>query len=350
MSSFPQSGVVALLPESQPPWKEFIFSMGTQALALFFLFLIGISHPEVLVPLPRDYHFIRLVATPPPVNQQPAPTRLLEKQLVVAQSETPIEDTLHIPADLPKPKNNVDLTAPRIEIAEANALPLPPTTLVVPRQPVRTNVFSPGSSATPTVARAPQLVQTGGFGDPNGVPAQPKNGRPVTIAQAGSFALPSGPGYGNGTGGAHGVPGVVVSAGFGNGVATGDGKGRVSASSRVQVREAGFGDAADASTLQPHSKSVAQTAPRIFPAEIVFKPLPTYTAEARKLRLEGEVLLEVVFGASGQLRVVRVVQGLGHGLDDAAIQAAERIRFKPALRDGQPTDFTAVLHVIFQLA
>jgi TonB family protein len=115
------------------------------------------------------------------------------------------------------------------------------------------------------------------------------------------------------------------------------------------VREAGFGDA-DASTLQPHSKSVAQTAPRIFPAEIVFKPLPTYTAEARKLRLEGEVLLEVVFGASGQLRVVRVVQGLGHGLDDAAIQAAERIRFKPALRDGRPTDFTAVLHVIFQLA
>ncbi|PYX38096.1 MAG: hypothetical protein DMG75_04915 [Acidobacteria bacterium] len=329
MSSFPQSGVVALLPESQPPWKEFIY-------------------PEVLVPLPRDYHFIRLVATPPPVNQQPAPTRLLEKQLVVAQSETPIEDTLHIPADLPKPKNNVDLIAPRIEIAEANALPLPPTTLVVPRQPVRTNVFSPGSSATPTVARAPQLVQTGGFGDPNGVPAQPKNGRPVTIAQAGSFALPSGPGYGNGTGGAHGVPGVVASAGFGNGVATGDGKGRVSAS-RVQVREAGFGGA-DASTLQPHSKSVAQTAPRIFPAEIVFKPLPTYTAEARKLRLEGEVLLEVVFGASGQLRVVRVVQGLGHGLDDAAIQAAERIRFKPALRDGQPTDFTAVLHVIFQLA
>ncbi|PYX60909.1 MAG: hypothetical protein DMG73_05220 [Acidobacteria bacterium] len=50
------------------------------------------------------------------------------------------------------------------------------------------------------------------------------------------------------------------------------------------------------------------------------------------------------------MRVVRVVQGLGHGLDDAAIQAAERIRFKPALRDGQPTDFTAVLHVIFQLA
>src|SRR5438132_13535713 len=113
MSSFPQSGVVALLPESQPPWKEFIFSMGTQALALFFLFLIGISHPAVLVPLPSDYHFIRLVATPPPVNQQPSPTRLLDKQSVVAQREPPTDDTLPIPADLPKPKSTVHLIAPR---------------------------------------------------------------------------------------------------------------------------------------------------------------------------------------------------------------------------------------------
>src|SRR5437016_13031406 len=347
MSSFPQSGVVALLPESQPPWKEFIFSMGTQALALFFLFLIGISHPEVLVPLARDYHFIRLVATPPPVNHQPAPTRLLEKQLVGAQSETPIEDTLHIPADLPKPKNNVDLTAPRIEIAEANALPLPPTTLVVPRQPVRTNVFSPGSSATPTVARAPQLVQTGGFGDPNGVPAQPKNGRPVTIAQSGSFDLPSGPGYGNGTGGARGARGVVASAGFGNGVATGDGNGRVSA--HGAVRQGGFGDADAAATAQARPKP-AEQAPKVLPAEIISKPLPVYTEEARKLRVEGEVLLEVIFEASGQVRVLRVVRGLGHGLDEAAVRAAEQIRFKPALRDGQPADSTAVLHIIFQLA
>ena len=346
MSSFPKSGVVALLPESQPPWKEFFFSIGTQALALVLLFLIGVSHPEVLVPLPRDYHFIRLVDTPTPVNHQPAPTLLQEKQALVALSETPAKDTVRVPAELPKPKSNVNLTAPQLEIAEAKSAPLTPATVAVPRQPVHTNVFSQGSSATPTIARAPQQVQTGGFGDPNGVPAQPKNGRPITIAQAGSFDLPSGLGYGNGTGGAHGVPGVVASAGFGNGVATGDGKGRASAS-RVQVREAGFGDAA--STLQPHSKSVAQTASKMFPAEIVFKPLPTYTDEARKLRLEGEVLLEVVFGASGELRVLRVVQGLGHGLDDAAIQSAQRIRFQPALRDGQPADSIAVLHVIFQL-
>jgi TonB family protein len=78
--------------------------------------------------------------------------------------------------------------------------------------------------------------------------------------------------------------------------------------------------------------------------------VPTYTDEARSLKIQGEVLLEVVLEASGKLRIVRVVRGLGHGLDDAAVRAAEQIRFKPALRDGQPADSTAVLHIVFQLA
>ena len=69
----------------------------------------------------------------------------------------------------------------------------------------------------------------------------------------------------------------------------------------------------------------------------------------KKLHIEGEVLLEVVFESSGKLHVVRVVRGLGHGLDEAAIQAAEQIHFKPALHDGQPADSNAVLHILFQL-
>ena len=84
--------------------------------------------------------------------------------------------------------------------------------------------------------------------------------------------------------------------------------------------------------------------------EITFKPNPVYTDEARSLKLEGEVLLEVSFSANGTLHVNRVVRGLGHGLDEAAIAAANKIRFKPALRNGQPVDSTAVVHVVFQLA
>jgi TonB family protein len=218
---------------------------------------------------------------------------------------------------------------------------------MIPRPPVKTNVFSTGSSATPTMAAAPAKVQTGGFGDPNGVPNQDNHGRPVTIAQAGSFDMPSGPGYGNGTGGSHGIRGVVASTGFGSGVATGNSSGPISGS-RGAVRQGAFGDA-DVVASQPKPKSVDPVI-KTLPVEITYKPRPVYTDEGRQLKIEGEVLLEVVFSANGQIRIVKVVRGLGHGLDESAVRAAEKIQFKPALRDGHPADFEAVLHIEFQLA
>ena len=199
------------------------------------------------------------------------------------------------------------------------------------------------------MAAAPQKVQTGGFGDPNGVPNSDPHGRPVTIAQLGSFEMPAGPGYGNGTGGANGKRGVVASAGFGSGVATGDNSGRVSAS-RGTVRQSGFGDADVITTPQTKAAKLEQPAVKTVPAEITYKPRPVYTEEGRKLKIEGEVLLDVVFTAGGQIRIVKVMQGLGHGLDESAMQAAAKIQYKPALKNGQPTDFEAVLHVVFQLA
>ena len=75
-----------------------------------------------------------------------------------------------------------------------------------------------------------------------------------------------------------------------------------------------------------------------------------YTPEARQLQLQGEVLLEVMFGSNGELRVNRVVRGLGHGLDEAAVSAANKIKFKPAQRNGTSVDSTAIVHVMFQLA
>ena len=69
--------------------------------------------------------------------------------------------------------------------------------------------------------------------------------------------------------------------------------------------------------------------------EITFKPRPNYTEEARRARIEGDVVLEVLFTASGTLRVLRVVRGLGYGLDQNAIEAAAKIRFRPATEDEQ---------------
>src|SRR3989475_1922536 len=348
MSQAPYHGPFSMLPERRPPWKEFLFSMGAESVALLVLAWVGVLHPEVLAPPIHDYHFVQLVNTPPPVNHQPAPVRMI-KPPVVAERENP--QALRLPPESKKVKVPDDSPAPpKVEVAASSKpLPLTPTAPVIPRQLVKTNVFSTGSSAPPTIARAPQQVQTGGFGDPNGVPARESNGRPVNIAQLGSYDLPSGPGYGNGTGGGRGARGVVASAGFGNGVATGDGSGRVN-TSRGTVRQSGFGDAEPTAVSQVRPKAAETAAPKLVPAEIISKPTPVYTDEARKMRVEGEVLLEVVFESSGRLHIVRVVRGLGHGLDEAAVRAAEQIRFKPALRNGQPADSTAVLHIVFQLA
>jgi TonB family protein len=278
---------------------------------------------------------------------KPAPVRTFPTPKV-AEVVTPRPEALRVPKELvPEKKAAIPEVQPPKVVLAAKVETIPDSKPVLPKQLVRTNVFSTGSSATPTMAAAPQKVQTGGLGDPNGVPARDNPGHAVTIAKLGSFDMPAGPGEGNGTGGAKGARGVVASAGFGNGVATGDNSGRLSAS-RGTVRQGGFGDA---DVVTPQSKSkVPEPLSKTVPAEITFKPRPVYTEEGRRLKIEGEVLLEVVFTATGQIRIQRVVQGLGHGLDESAIKAAEKIQFKPALKDGQPSDFPAVLHIVFQLA
>jgi TonB family protein len=240
-----------------------------------------------------------------------------------------------------------DDPAPIVSMALTKKLdPLPLRAApVIPKQAVKTNVFSTGNSAAPTLARASSQLQTGSFGDPNGIPAKANQGKAVNVAALGSFDLPTGPGYGNGASGARGIPGVAASSGFGNGTAIAE-SARTSART---VQPSGFADA-DVPAAPAVRSHAADAASRAVPAEIIFKPTPAYTQEARRGRIEGEVLLEVVLEASGNLRVVRVVRGLGHGLDDNAVKAAQQIHFKPAMKDGQPTDSTVVLHIIFQLA
>ena len=113
------------------------------------------------------------------------------------------------------------------------------------------------------------------------------------------------------------------------------------------MQTAGF----DLRASAPAQPSVAAlTKPTDRPVEIVFKPTPEYTDEARSARIEGTVSLELEFTAGGDVRVLRVVRGLGHGLDEAAQRAALRIRFKPAQSDGGPVDSRATVHITFRLS
>jgi hypothetical protein len=60
--------------------------------------------------------------------------------------------------------------------------------------------------------------------------------------------------------------------------------------------------------------------------------------------------LQVVFASSGEVRVERIVQGLGYGLDASAESAARQIRFRPAQQEGQAVDSNAIVHITFQMA
>ena len=86
------------------------------------------------------------------------------------------------------------------------------------------------------------------------------------------------------------------------------------------------------------------------PIEVLSKLRPDYTEEARRLKIEGEVVVEALFTAAGSVEVLRVVQGLGHGLDQRAIDAVRRIQFRPAERNGHPVDFAGTVRIRFQLA
>jgi TonB family protein len=209
---------------------------------------------------------------------------------------------------------------------------------------VRTGVFLAAAEPA-TTSRPAEKVQTGGFGSPEGLASVAQGGNLGNLPKLGTFGLPEGPGVGNGTGGLGGLPGVVATAGFER---VGAGPGAASGADVPGVRIGGFEKAQLAAPAA--ARIQAPPPPDIDPIEILFKPLPIYTDEARRLQIQGEVVLSVVFQASGSVRIIRVLEFLGHGLDQAAEQAALQIRFKPARRGGQPIDFPATVRIQFRLA
>src|SRR5262252_4269295 len=338
---------LGLLPEPKVNKRAVATAYGIVALLLLIVINVSLLMPEKLQL--AQYHVTEIIPMPS-LRPEPAPikpkpevhAKLLPavKLPVFEQPKLVVPHEIHREAPQPveAPKVVVNQFAgPQIKMTAGGARP----------QLVHTGDFTPtGSSQTPTVNAPIEKVQTGGFGDPNGLPGTGKPGAKLYSASLGSFDMPAGPGQGNGSGGAKGIKGTVASADFGSGVATpGKGDGR---SNGKGVATGGFGAQQVAQGGGP--KVIQDAGPATTPVEITFKPNPIYTQEARDMKLEGEVLLEVSFSANGTLRVNRVVRGLGHGLDEAAIAAANKIRFKPALRYGQPVDSTAVVHVSFQLA
>jgi TonB family protein len=82
---------------------------------------------------------------------------------------------------------------------------------------------------------------------------------------------------------------------------------------------------------------------------ILYKEKAQYTQEAKDNKVEGTVVLRVVFGADSQINIIEVIRGLPHGLTEKAVEAAKKIRFEPAMKDDQPVSVTGKLEYVFKL-
>jgi TonB family protein len=280
--------------------------------------------PRIVAPPPKVLAALTPKITAPPETKVEPPKIELQPKLDLVKAPTQLRPKL-------EQKVVVD-TFVRPEMAKP----------VESKKDVVAAEFS-GSSQPATLNKAPRAVQTGGFGDPNGIRGVSDKKGPATMPAVGAFNMPAGPGNGNGTGGSRGASGTVASAGFGDIAAGGNGN----RTRQGTVVQAGFTPAA-APVSAPRARTEEKA--NLKPVEILFKPRPAYTDEARHLHVEGEVLVEVMFTATGQLQVQRVVKGLGHGLDESALRAARQIRFRPAQRDGSPYDSAALVHIVFELA
>ena len=356
-NAFP-ANAFASLPASQVHWSSFGISFLVQILLLVAVAESGISFmAPVLNPVDtrESVHLVSPVLTPPP--QVPEPVAKI-KEMPVPKSVITPKLQVQVPKVQPPP---IELPTPKVEVAKVTPprVPVPvmktdtfrsPEVAAAPKisRPVVATNFG-GSSAPVTENKPARQVQTGGFGDPNGVPVNPNStGKGPAIAQVGSFDLPQGPGTGNGTGGAKGTKGTVASAGFGSGIATQD-PGTGGTSKQGKVQSTTFGSAEPTLPEGP-KRRVATTATNDTPVSLLSKPTPSYTIEARQRKIEGDVELDVEFTATGQVHVVRVLQGLGYGLDESTVKAAEQIRFAPARRDGHAVDVHGRLKIVFRLS
>ena len=152
----------------------------------------------------------------------------------------------------------------------------------------------------------------GSIGDPTGVPAPPSPG-PGT---GGGIGRSSGTGVGGGTGGG-------VGPGRGGNIGGGDmnlGGGR---------------------SVEPMSPALRPT--------ILYREKAKYTEEARQNKIQGTVVLQVVFNVNGSITDIRVIRSLPDGLTEKAIEAARKIRFNPAVKNGSPVSVRGTLEFTFNL-
>lgn len=347
VNRYPEPPLMGLLPEPEGRSASFVTSTVVNLVILAAVLYVGMMAKHVIQQRTYEQTELILPTTPPP----------------------PPKIKVHIPPpkpeDLPKPPE-VKLAAPKINMPKPEPKPaLKPIqmeaklTTPVEKAAKPAVILAPQPKAALTAAAPAQEVQQKvstarvHLGDTFGVTPNPYATRPATIAAIGNP-------YGGMTGRAVAPRGVVGSTGIGNGTRAGSNAGVVGrvASAGIPggtgIAEAGMTGHVAAAGIPGMTRVAAAEPRKVEPAstslEVLSKPPVEYTAEARQLKVQGDVILSVTFTAGGRVIVHGVVHGLGHGLDEEARRVAEEIRFRPATRNGRPIDLTTNITITFQLA
>lgn len=351
MNSVYSSGAAAAPAAPPRRWSTLVGSLVLHGALFLVALFVGRMTGVLPEAAPQPLKYVRVVlpeAPPlPPVRLPPPPPLVMDgaKEVVKRDEAIPVPE-------LEKPP------VPERVVAREEPRPVPESPVVVerPKQPpvVTVGAFDSGP-ANPKMVDPSKAVQQAGFDtaaarasdsttasavvgafDQSAVGGRmrPGNGRPNGVADAGF-------GTGVGTKAGGGGRGVVAAGGFDSGASAGGGGGRPAQTVKASDFDA---RATQTATAQP------KQAPANVPLQILSKPTPVYSDEARAMKIEGEVSLEVEFMATGEVKVMRILRSLGHGLDEAAMRAVQGVRFKPAQRDGNPVDIRTTVNIVFQLA
>lgn len=348
-TGYPIRADFGLLPEPKRSTASFVTSAIVNLSILALILYIGMSARHVIQAHKFEQTELIFPTTPPPPPMKlkiPPPPKIEQPKLPEVKLDAP-------KINLPKPEPKPEVKPIQME-AKVN-VPLmkqaKPSIVLAPQPKAALTAAAPAQVAQAKPSTAPVHL-----GETFGVTPNPNATRPATVAAIGNpYGGMNGPavaprgvvgstGIGNGTksGSNAGTVGRVASAGIPG--ATGNGTGNVYGGGRVA--SAGIPAMQQAAVATPAANAV----PRSTNLEILSKPPAPYTAEAKQLRIQGDVVLRVTFTANGQVIVQGVVHGLGHGLDEEAARVAQQIRFRPATRNGQAVDLTTNVTITFQLA
>jgi TonB family protein len=284
---------------------------------------------------------------PPPKEKIPPPPPVEQVKLPEVKYEAP---KINVPKPEPKPdlkpiQMEAKLPAPAFKAAK-------PAVILAPQpKAALSGAAMPAQDSSVKFSTKPVH-----YGQEFGVTPNPNAKGPATIAAIGNP-------YGGNNGPAIAPHGKVGSTGFGNGSRIGSSAGvvgkvasaAVPGTTNVAAAPVGNRGRVAAAGVPSAPTAVAEVhrtivEPGSTSLEVISKPQPEYTKEARQLKVQGDVILRVTFTANGQVVVKGIVHSLGHGLDQEAWRVAQQIRFHPATRNGQAVNMTTNITITFQLA